>query len=127
MNNLAGCELDKGTKVARDELEFAGVDVLELPDSMTTRGVMSTRATRQSDRRCASDRSCSTTSYTAGDTTSCSEACAALASSKSLHLKKTMPTGALAWSRSRSHRANRRKKTSFACVAASRKCLPSRR
>ncbi len=50
MDNLAGCELDSGTKLAREELEFAGVDVLELPESMTTRGEVKIRVAGHIDR-----------------------------------------------------------------------------
>lgn len=38
MKNLAGCDLEAGTQEARSELEFAGIEVLELPGEMTTRG-----------------------------------------------------------------------------------------
>ena len=38
MKNLAGCEWESGTQEARSELEFAGVEVMELPGEMATRG-----------------------------------------------------------------------------------------
>ena len=50
MDNLAGCELDNGTKVAREELEFAGIDVLELPASMTTSGEVKIKVAGNIDR-----------------------------------------------------------------------------
>ena len=38
MRNLAGCDTDEGTRDARRELEFAGVDVFDLPGGITTHG-----------------------------------------------------------------------------------------
>jgi hypothetical protein len=38
VKNLAGCELDSGTKETREELKSAGIEVVELPGEMKTRG-----------------------------------------------------------------------------------------
>ena len=43
MHNLAGCKPDEGTQDARRELEFAGVDVVDLPGGVTTRGEVEIR------------------------------------------------------------------------------------